>query len=163
VLVVISSFGTDLCLNVREAVIDMLFSKILVSYDDSDLSKKALQKAADLARIDESTELDVLNVVTVPTNQFIVGDVYREVRESTLKYGHEVVNRTNKVLDELPNATHTFVKEGQPVRTILDFASQDGYDLIIIGSRGLSGVKEFLGSVSHGVVQRSKIPVLIIK
>lgn len=147
----------------KEAVIDMLFSKILVSYDDSDLSKKALQKAADLARIDESTELDVLNVVTVPTNQFIVGDVYREVRESTLKYGHEVVNRTNKVLDELPNATHTFVKEGQPVRTILDFASQNGYDLIIIGSRGLSGVKEFLGSVSHGVVQRSKIPVLIIK
>jgi nucleotide-binding universal stress UspA family protein len=102
-------------------------------------------------------------VVTVPTNQFIVGDVYREVRESTLKYGHEVVNRTNEVLDELPNATHTFVKEGQPVRTILDFASQNDYDLIIIGSRGLSGVKEFLGSVSHGVVQRSKIPVLIIK
>ncbi|SFG71089.1 universal stress protein [Sporolactobacillus nakayamae] len=141
----------------------MLFSKILVSYDDSDLSKKALQKAVDLARIDENTELDVLNVVTVPTNQFIVGDVYREVRESTLKYGHEVVKRTDKVLDELPNATHTFVKEGQPVRTILDFASQNGYDLIIIGSRGLSGVKEFLGSVSHGVVQRSKIPVLIIK
>ncbi|MET1249550.1 universal stress protein [Sporolactobacillus sp. STCC-11] len=141
----------------------MLFSKILVSYDDSDLSKKALQKAIDLARIDENTELDVLNVVTVPTNQFIVGDVYREVRESTLKYGHEVVKRTDKVLDELPNATHTFVKEGQPVRTILDFASQNGYDLIIIGSRGLSGVKEFLGSVSHGVVQRSKIPVLIIK
>jgi len=141
----------------------MLFSKILVSYDDSDLAKKALQRAADLARLDESTDLDVLNVVTVPTNQFIVGDVYREVRESTLKYGHEVVSRTESVLDALPNATHTFVKEGQPVRTILDFASQNGYDLIVIGSRGLSGVKEFLGSVSHGIVQRSNVPVLIVK
>ncbi|MCL1632150.1 universal stress protein [Sporolactobacillus sp. CPB3-1] len=141
----------------------MLFSKILVSYDDSDLSKKALQKAADLARIDEKSELDVLNVVTVPTNQFIVGDVYREVRESTLKYGHEIVRRAQKVLDELPNATHLFVEEGQPVHTILEFASENDYDLIVIGSRGLSGVKEFLGSVSHGVVQRSKVPVLIIK
>jgi nucleotide-binding universal stress UspA family protein len=74
-----------------------------------------------------------------------------------------LVSRAEKLLDELPNATHTFVKEGQPVRTILDFASENGYDLIVIGSRGLSGVKEFLGSVSHGVVQRSKVPVLIIK
>lgn len=156
-------FEHALRLKVRGTVIGMLFSKILVSYDDSELAKKALKKAADLALLDESTELDVLNVVTIPTNQFIVGDVYREVRESTLKYGHELVSRAEKLLEELPNATHTFVKEGQPVRTILDFASENGYDLIVIGSRGLSGVKEFLGSVSHGVVQRSKVPVLIIK
>lgn len=141
----------------------MLFSKILVSYDDSDLSKKALQKAIELAKLDDRTVVDVLNVVTVPTNQFIVGDVYREVRESTFKYGNEVVAKTNEWLDKIPNLTHTFVEEGQPVRTILEFAESGGYDLIIIGSRGLSGVKEFLGSVSHGVVQRSKIPVLIVK
>ncbi|BBN97549.1 universal stress protein [Sporolactobacillus terrae] len=141
----------------------MLFKKILVSYDDSDLSKKALQKAADLARLDADTELDVLNVVTVPTNQFVVGEVYRQVRESIIKYGHEVVSRTDQTLDALPNKTETFVKEGQPVRTIIEFAGQNDYDLIVIGSRGLSGVKEFLGSVSHGVVQRSQVPVLIVK
>ncbi|MDD9150011.1 MULTISPECIES: universal stress protein [unclassified Sporolactobacillus] len=141
----------------------MLFSKILVSYDDSELSKKALQKAAEIAQLDDHTILDVLNVVTVPTNQFIVGDVYREVRESTLKFGKEIVGRTEETLRDLPNITHTFVKEGQPVRTILEFADDNRYDLIVIGSRGLSGIKEFLGSVSHGVVQRSKIPVLIVK
>ncbi|WP_100486395.1 universal stress protein [Sporolactobacillus pectinivorans] len=141
----------------------MLFSKILVSYDDSELSKKALKKGIEIARLDEKTVLDVFNVVTVPTNQFIVGDVYREVRESTFKYGNEVVARTSEWLDQIPNSTHTFVQEGQPVRTILEFAESNGYDLIIIGSRGLSGVKEFLGSVSHGVVQRAKVPVLIIK
>lgn len=141
----------------------MLFSKILVSYDDSRLSKLALAKAIELARLDSQTELDVLNVVTVPTNQYIVGDVYKDVRESTFKYGNEVVGKAENALKELPNRTHTFVEEGQPVRTILDFAETNDYDLIVIGSRGLSGVKEFLGSVSHGVVQRSKIPVLIVK
>lgn len=141
----------------------MLFSKILVSYDDSDLSKKALQKAVDIARLDEHTVLDVLHVVTVPTNQFIVGEVYRELMESTQRYGEEIVGKTRDLLDSLSNPTHTFVREGQPVRTILKFASENGYDLIVIGSRGLSGVKEFLGSVSHGVVQRSGIPVLIVK
>ncbi|MFT8873065.1 MAG: universal stress protein [Sporolactobacillus sp.] len=141
----------------------MLFTKILLSYDDSKLSKKALEKAIEFAKQDERTVLDVLNVVTVPTNQFIVGDVYREVRESTLRYGQEVVAKTEDLLKMLPNSTHTFVEEGQPVKTILEFAHEHGYDLIIIGSRGLSGVKEFLGSVSHGVVQRSEVPVLIVK
>ncbi|GGL64433.1 universal stress protein YxiE [Sporolactobacillus putidus] len=144
-------------------MITLLFSKILVCYDDSDLSKKALQKAIEIAELDDHTILDVLNIVTVPTNQFIVGDVYREVRESTLRFGREVVGRTENALQNLPNVTHTIVKEGQPVRTILEFADDNGYDLIVIGSRGLSGIKEFLGSVSHGVVQRSKIPVLIVK
>ncbi len=141
----------------------MLFSKILVAYDESKLSKKALKKAIEIAELDERIVLDVLHVVTIPTNQFIVGDVYREVRESSLKYGSEVVGRTNDLLEKLPNSTHAFVEEGQPVRTILEFAEKSNYDLIVIGSRGLSGVKEFLGSVSHGVVQRSKIPVLIVK
>ncbi|RYL94240.1 universal stress protein [Sporolactobacillus sp. THM7-4] len=141
----------------------MLYSKILVSYDDSDLSKKALQKAVDIAKLDKNTVVDVLNVVTVPTNQFIVGDVYREVQKSIYKCGQEIVNGAEDVLKQLSNPTHTFVKEGQPVRIILKTAEENGYDLIVIGSRGLSGVKEFLGSVSHGVVQRSKIPVLIVK
>ncbi|RYL88101.1 universal stress protein [Sporolactobacillus sp. Y61] len=141
----------------------MLFKKILVSYDDSDLSKKALKKAIEITELDGRTVLDVLHVVTVPANQFIVGDVYREVRESTFKYGNEIVSKADNLLRKLPNSTHTFVEEGQPVRAILTFAEENGYDLIVIGSRGLSGVKEFLGSVSHGVVQRSKVPVLIVK
>ncbi|WP_256711219.1 universal stress protein [Paenibacillus sp. FSL H7-0331] len=37
-------------------------------------------------------------------------------------------------------------------------------DLIVIGSRGLNAISEFiLGSVSHNVVQHAKIPVLVVK
>ncbi|WKB35977.1 universal stress protein [Terrilactibacillus sp. S3-3] len=45
----------------------------------------------------------------------------------------------------------------------MDHIKENHYDLVILGSRGLSGIREFLGSVSHGVVQRSPVPVLIIK
>jgi nucleotide-binding universal stress UspA family protein len=42
--------------------------------------------------------------------------------------------------------------------------AKNKFDIIIIGSRGLGSVKEvFLGSVSHAVVHKSKIPVLIVK
>ena len=50
---------------------------------------------------------------------------------------------------------------GHPPTRILEVAS--GYDLIIMGSRGMSGIKAaLLGSVSHTVSQQAKCPVLIV-
>ena len=51
---------------------------------------------------------------------------------------------------------------GSPIVEIIDMAK--GFDIIVIGSRGQSGLKEiFLGSVANAVVHKSKIPVLVIK
>lgn len=141
----------------------MLYSRILVLYDNSALSIKALEKAVEIAKLDKNTVLDVLHVVTVPTNEFIVGDFYKEVYESTYKSGKEVISKAEALLKDLPNRTHAYVKEGQPVRTILEQLKENDYDLVVIGSRGLSGFKEFLGSVSHGIVQHSPVPVLVVK
>jgi nucleotide-binding universal stress UspA family protein len=50
---------------------------------------------------------------------------------------------------------------GHPPTRILEIAS--GHDLIIMGSRGMSGIKAaLLGSVSHTVSQQAKCPVLIV-
>jgi nucleotide-binding universal stress UspA family protein len=47
---------------------------------------------------------------------------------------------------------------------IIDFATKNKFDIVVIGARGYGGVKEaFLGSVSHAVVHKSKIPVLVVK
>ena len=47
---------------------------------------------------------------------------------------------------------------------IINYASQKSYDIIIMGSRGMSSLKEaFLGSTSNFVLHKSKIPVLIVK
>jgi len=53
---------------------------------------------------------------------------------------------------------------GRPGEVILSEAAQGAFDLIVIGGRELGGFKEFvLGSVSHQVVNESKIPVLVVK
>ena len=53
---------------------------------------------------------------------------------------------------------------GKESSEIIDFAEKNKFDIIVIGARGIGSVKEvFLGSVSHAVVQKSKIPVLIVK
>lgn len=54
--------------------------------------------------------------------------------------------------------------QGAAAQNILEYAEANHCDVIIIGSRGLGSIREFvLGSVSHNVVQHAKIPVLIVK
>jgi nucleotide-binding universal stress UspA family protein len=55
-------------------------------------------------------------------------------------------------------------EQGHPVDAILDVAERENVDLIVLGSRGLRGVKELLlGSVSSGVLHHSSCPVLIVR
>ena len=77
--------------------------------------------------------------------------------------GKKVISKAVAKLTELPNITRSYVLVGTPARAILDHARAHDCDLIIMGSRGLSGIKELLGSVSHYVTQNSTIPVLLIK
>ena len=53
---------------------------------------------------------------------------------------------------------------GSPVVEIADMTKKKRFDIIVIGSRGQSGLREvFLGSVAKAIVHKSKIPVLVIK
>jgi nucleotide-binding universal stress UspA family protein len=58
----------------------------------------------------------------------------------------------------------TLLKEGHAVRAILDACKNSKFDLIVIGARGLSTVKEILlGSLSHGITTHAQCPVLVVK
>ncbi|ABB14618.1 universal stress protein [Carboxydothermus hydrogenoformans] len=47
---------------------------------------------------------------------------------------------------------------------MVNLAEEEGYDLIVLGARGLSGIKRYLlGSVSEAVVRLAHCPVLIVK
>jgi nucleotide-binding universal stress UspA family protein len=53
---------------------------------------------------------------------------------------------------------------GDTGHTIVKFAKDKNYDIIVIGARGLSPVKEvFLGSVSNYVLHKTGLPVLVVK
>ena len=58
----------------------------------------------------------------------------------------------------------TILEEGDPPKVILDTAKKFSANIIVIGSRGLSQIKELLlGSVSHSVTKHADIPVLVVK
>ena len=50
------------------------------------------------------------------------------------------------------------------VEAIVDYATKNSFELIIMGSRGLSTLKGFVfGSLAHTVLNKSPLPVLLIK
>ena len=57
----------------------------------------------------------------------------------------------------------TRFEKGEPADKIVEVAERGGFDLIVMGSRGLGGRVSALGSVSSKVVDKSSCPVLIVK
>jgi len=56
------------------------------------------------------------------------------------------------------------VVPGSPAEAIIDHADEAGDPLIVIGSRGLSGLREMmLGSVSHRVLHHANCPVTVVR
>ncbi|WP_026293929.1 universal stress protein [Saccharibacillus kuerlensis] len=144
----------------------MLFSKILVAYDGSKASNKALDRAIALTKASPDAQLEVLHIYDYP--RFFVGDgiapVPGSVNKEFFDLAEQTVEEARRRVNEAGINARIEMRQGAPAVLILEYAKELGVDLIIIGSRGLGAIREFvLGSVSHNVVQQAQIPVLVVK
>lgn len=149
-----------------------MIKKILVAYDGSKPAMKALDFALELAE-KCSSEVHIISVV--PTEEILIPrfttasppeNFYKPLID-------KISDRFKAVLSEaLKSAERTMpmvristkLMEGRPADKIVKTAEDESFDLIVIGSRGLSGVGELvLGSVSDKVADTAKCPVLIVK
>lgn len=128
-------------------------SKILVAIDGSERAEKALQYAVQLAEKHKG-KVTLLNVGESKLFGF-KPEVVREVGEHVLSDAAAKVKGI-KLKKQL--------EFGNPAETIIEVAEKEKYDLIVVGSRGLSSVKRFfLGSVSDDVSHHAKRSVLIVR
>ncbi|QKR00987.1 universal stress protein [Metallosphaera tengchongensis] len=141
-----------------------MFKRMLLAYDGSENSKRALDVAVDLAKRYEA-KLDVIEVVD--TSVIIgagVGPVPPDVIESLYAKARADIEYAKKVAEQGSIKAEGIILEGDPASAVLDYASKNGVDLIVTGSRGLSTIKRMLlGSVSSRIIHESKIPVLVVK
>jgi len=141
-----------------------MYNKLLVAYDGSNLADKALGHALALAERYEAS-LVVVHVYGVP--MFNSGDMLIAApAEWAADYAKHSASVLETAKDKVPPEARAEFRlvNGNPAETILSLAAETGADLIVMGSRGLGGIREFvLGSVSHNVVQHAKVPVLIVK
>ena len=139
--------------------------KAIVAFDDSDAAKEALKfsmKFKDV--IDEFVIVYVspsLIGVTPTFDTYIPASVYQRQEETS----DSIIESAKKIAgDTTSNLTFVNVdSKGETVpKAIMRTAKERGADLIITGTRKLSGLsKAILGSVSSEIVKLSTIPVLI--
>ena len=79
--------------------------------------------------------------------------------------GRRIVERAEQYARQKGvNSVKTMLADGDPAAMIVDTADRENPDLLIMGSRGLSGIRElFMGSVSHKVSHSARCSVLIVK
>jgi nucleotide-binding universal stress UspA family protein len=142
------------------------FKKILVPTDFSNCSSQAMRTAVDLAQRYEA-ELCLVNVYepidyALPTGYplFLPGQLESLLAE------HE--KQLNKAVREAEAAGATRVQskqlKGIAATELVDYAEQGGFDLIVMGTHGRTGLSHaLLGSVAERVVRRATCPVLTIR
>jgi nucleotide-binding universal stress UspA family protein len=144
-------------------------SKILVAVDGSDPSFNASAYAIDWAKRNDA-ELIVLYIVSpVPYSQFEYANIGRMKEIESIekeKAQREVVDKVKQKATEnkVSVKTEVLIKYTSVVKEIVEYAEDNKVDMIVIGSRGVTGLKKLLlGSVASGVVTYSHCPVLVVK
>ena len=139
-----------------------MYDEILVPTDGSPASDAAIEHAVDIAA-QYGARLHALYVVD--------GAAY-----STLEAGSEIVvealqsegeTATSRVADAAADAdveTVTTVTTGTAYRSIREYVSDNGIDLIVMGTHGRKGLDRYLlGSVTERVVRTADVPVLTVR
>jgi nucleotide-binding universal stress UspA family protein len=148
----------------------MLFSKIVVAVDGSESSNKVYDMAAQLAKLSNG-KLIIVHVVVTPPLPLSGGLFYPDVsgidriRIDSEEAGRRLLqNYSEKSTNEYSISVETTLAHGYPPDVIIREADAKGADLIVVGSRGFSGAKQFfIGSVPNSVLHHSSIPVLLVK
>jgi len=144
-----------------------MFKKILIPTDFSDVAEKALDCVKQLK--DAGTrEVVVLHVIKKNSLEVIaqyssIRD-FEEVEKEVEGDAREKLSRIEKELKETGFQVKIRVETGFPFSEILRVEDEEDVSAIVIGSHGLSNIKEILlGSVSESVIRKAKKPVIVIK
>jgi len=140
------------------------FKKILVPTDFSEHSTAALEAAVDLARVFDS-KIHLLHCYQIqpggisPYGIAIPAGYFNEIHEAAAQ---QLAEWREKHLPEgIPFDTSTMSEAPSPA--ILTTAEEIGADLIVMGTRGISGFKHvMLGSVAERTVRLARCPVLTV-
>lgn len=102
-----------------------------------------------------------------PTVAGVRASVARGLRRINTERSSAAIKELNRAAGELKRAgwrTRIEVKTGEPLRELIDSISRSKAELMVVGSRGTSGVRYLLlGSVAEGVLNRSPVPVLLAR
>ncbi len=143
-----------------------MFKKILYPTDFSDVAQKALEFVLQLKEAG-AEEVTVLHVIEDKYFYFLDESTTIDLEqfENDLKnYADKKIKVVANTLSKKGFKVKVIIARGAPVSEILRVEREENTSLIVIGSHGVSNLKEmFLGSVSESIMRKSPQPILIVK
>lgn len=144
-----------------------MIERILVPVDGSQCSIHAAERALEVAERFEATVTvllasDLQSVRDMPTTDAIRAELVAAVRAANQEMLREVI----RIFELVGLDAQALQKEGAPVAVIVGEVLKGGYDLVVMGSRGLGLSAEeqaLVGSVTERVLRQVSCPVLVVK
>ena len=142
---------------------EKMFKKILVGYDGSDGAKKALRAAVDLAKHYRSELYSISVEEDLPHYAATVGEVL-EAKAEKNGYFARLIEEAKELAAKEGVILHAEVVAGHEVRTIVDYAKEKHFDLMVIGFMGHSRIYDRVwGSTSQNITRLVPCTVMAVK
>jgi nucleotide-binding universal stress UspA family protein len=147
-------------------------SKIMVGIDGSKESVNASDYAIAIAKR-HNAELIAINVLTsdigyaysspgVESPPLTIGEIILLAEDEVKKWFDDIKEKANK--NDIQFRSEIIMAKKSTVSSMLDYAEEQNINLIVVGTRGHSGIKKMLlGSVASRLVTYAACPVLVVK
>jgi nucleotide-binding universal stress UspA family protein len=139
---------------------------ILIPLDFSETSLLALEHATFMARFYKA-DITLLHVIesAIFTSAITFHDTGNDLSSVIMEKANEkLIEFANKIQDAEGIKIQTKVLEGRIYKTIVEFANKSNTDIIVMGTHGVSGFREYImGSNAYRIVAESDCPVLSVQ
>jgi nucleotide-binding universal stress UspA family protein len=146
-----------------------VFQKIAVAFDGSKDSEKAVRLAASLAS-EFGSDVVLVHVYPSPVIGFSAASGmpipdYGALEDAAKASGQAVLSKGLQLARGMGlKARGELIEAPSVVEAIVNFTTAQKSDLIVVGTRGMTGFKQMIiGSVSSGLVSHSRCPVLVAR
>ncbi len=142
--------------------------KILLATDGSEEATLATEAATELSK-NTASEVHLAYVLPTPERLAYPHHYPTEVREDIFEQakkdaGEFLEKQAEQIRSGGGSVTEAHVRTGRPDHEIVSLSDDLGVGLIVIGSRGLTGMRRaLLGSVSDSVVRHAHCPVMVVR
>ena len=139
-----------------------VYSSILVPFDASEFSKKALVRACRLAQSDNA---GITALYVVPRYEEMIGFFRTEsIKKSLLQEAEKILDAAREIALGKGVSLKTQIREGQTDEEIIKTAAGLEIDLIVLGTYGWRGMnRAIMGSTTERVIIHAPCPVLAVK
>lgn len=138
------------------------YGSILVPFDGSEFSKKALDRACQLSKMD-GTNITVLYVI--PRYEEMIGFFRTEsIKQSLFKEAEKIIDEAKKIAQSYGVLITSTIQEGHAGDKIIETTVSLKNDLIIMGTYGWKGVNRvIMGSTTERVIMNASCPILVVR